>query len=82
MLEEEVIDTILDDFWKLEELREKSVDVEKLSKVKSDNNFRHNKRNKVEVPLTKIPRPPPLFLHRMKKKAEYGKFGKSMDMLK
>lgn len=67
---------------KLKELGEKRSTVEKLSNLKIYNELSQKKGKEVDTPLTKILRPPPLFLHRIKKKAEDDKFSKFMTMLK
>lgn len=59
-----------------------SVEVEQLSKKKWVNNVDQNKENKVEATLARIPKTPPLFPHRLKKKADKGRFTKFMHMLK
>lgn len=75
-LEDKVNYPILAKFEKMGALEEKIAEVEQPSKSRSSIDEEHGKIKKVEESLTRIPRPPPLFLHRLKKKVEKGKFNK------
>lgn len=66
MVNDEVMDTQPAEFEKLRELGENIVDVDKPFKVKSVNDLGHEKGKDMEIPLTKIPRTPPLFPYRIK----------------
>lgn len=47
-----------------------------------DGDLSKEREKEAKTSLAQIPRPPPLFQHKMKKKAEDSKFSKFMDMLK
>lgn len=56
--------------------------MEKPSKLNINNELIHGKGKEVKAPIIKIPRPPPSFPLRIKKKAEDGKFRKFIAISK
>lgn len=67
---------------KLEDVREKKAPIGKYPNLMNKVESSKKKKKEVERLLARIPKPPHPFLHGMKKKAEYGKFSKFMDILK
>lgn len=60
----------------------RKLSIKKFPKLMYEDELSQNKRKEVEIPLTRIPRPPHSFPYGMKNKEEYGKFSKFMVILK